>query len=407
MKRITAVLVAFVLILTTFAACGKKSSDNDSGDTASYEALYMPVLKKYKQALDEDWTKEKYLENNLTPSLATLDKTAAPAFAFLDLNGDRTPELFIGRADQTATVYDLYTVTEENAIKQLTAPATEEAPYTLTDDNRLVQEGDGYETLEVMTYYELTDDDLTPTDSYIHDAQQVVGGTSEWYHATGELPTAETEFDAGALEAITEEEYIAKTVYALGKLVMETFEALVLPAASEVAEAAIDVVTTADAESAAAPTKETKTETAPAEESTTEATPGEASAVFSPVSGVTMRYDPAIAHEVADTDLGAAVGGLIEKEGKWAMYYLDKYDNSLYRQQFQYSIESLKSTYPVETQTIGNYEYTTVSFGNQEGAFGREYICDVGSYTLVALINTKSGDDFSEPEAILATLTLG
>ena len=103
MKRILAIVLALALILTTFAACGKKKSST-AEDTSEYEALYAPVLKKYKQAFEENWSREKFMENNLSPNLAALDKTAEPSFAFLDLNGDKTPELFIGRADQRATV---------------------------------------------------------------------------------------------------------------------------------------------------------------------------------------------------------------------------------------------------------------------------------------------------------------
>ncbi|MBQ5969665.1 MAG: hypothetical protein IJL52_06070 [Clostridia bacterium] len=240
MKRILAIVLALALILTTFAACGKKKSST-AEDTSEYEALYAPVLKKYKQAFEENWSREKFMENNLSPNLAALDKTAEPSFAFLDLNGDKTPELFIGRADQRATVYDMYTATDDHAIKQVTTPTTEET-YTLTNDNRLVREDDSYEKLDVVTFYELEDDALTPKDSYIHDEEQIINGMDAWFHATGDLPASESEFYAEDMNVITEAEYIEKTAYELGKLVMKTFAELV-PADDDTAQ---DTEPTAD-----------------------------------------------------------------------------------------------------------------------------------------------------------------
>ncbi|MBR3551944.1 MAG: hypothetical protein IKN72_00980 [Clostridia bacterium] len=227
MKRMLAVFLALALLLTTFAACGKKKPSAENG-ASEYELLYAPVLKKYKQAFDEGWSGEKFAENNLSPKLANLDKTAAPSFAFFDLNGDKTPELFIGRADQRATVYDMYTAAQDNTIRQLVVPTDETVP-TLTDDNRLVKPQNSYAHLDIVTYYELEGDALTPADSYIHDAGQLIDGTDAWFHATGDLPASESEFYAEDMDVITEAEYNEKTTYTTGELAMKSFADLVLP----------------------------------------------------------------------------------------------------------------------------------------------------------------------------------
>ncbi|MBQ5968590.1 MAG: hypothetical protein IJL52_00560 [Clostridia bacterium] len=228
MKRPLALLLACILLLTTFAGCGKKKPGAKADDTAEYEALYAPVLKKYKQAFEEEWPREKFLETGLAPNLAGLEKTAEPSFAFLDLNNDKTPELFIGRADEAATVYDLYTADGES-IKQLTDTAKEPV-LTLTDDNRLVDEIDDYESLEVTTFYKMDDDSLTPTDSYIHDAGMIIDGMDAWYHATGELPKSESEFYAEDMDVISKDDYDrGATGYTEAKLAMKEFAELVLP----------------------------------------------------------------------------------------------------------------------------------------------------------------------------------
>lgn len=229
MKRPLALLLACILLLTTFAGCGKKKPGAKADDTAEYEALYAPVLKKYKQAFEEEWPREKFLETGLAPNLAGLEKTAEPSFAFLDLNNDKTPELFIGRADEAATVYDLYTVDDAQTPVPLIDPTTETV-LTLTGDNRLVDEIDDYESLEVTTFYKMDDDSLTPTDSYIHDPDKIIDGMDEWYHATGELPKSESEFYAEDMEVISKDDYDrGATGYTEAKLAMKEFAELVLP----------------------------------------------------------------------------------------------------------------------------------------------------------------------------------
>ena len=235
MKRALSLLLALALLLTTFAGCRKQPPADDAEDTSAYELLYAPVLKKYKQAFDENWPREKFMETGLSPQLAALEKTAEPAFAFLDLDGDKTPELFIGRTDQSSKVYDLYTAQEDShTIKRLTVPA-EETVLTLTDDRRLVEQNTSYESLEIVTYYELENAALTPTDSYIHDADLIVDGENEWYHRTGILPEDETEFYADDMDVITEAEYIEKTAYQLGSLLVKLFADLVLPEIDDIA----------------------------------------------------------------------------------------------------------------------------------------------------------------------------
>ena len=224
MKRTAALLLALVLILSTFAGCMKKEPSANREDTSEFEALYAPVLKKYKQALDENWPKEKFMENSLSPHLANLDKQAAPSFAFLDLNGDKTPELFIGRADQRAAVYDLYTV-DRGVIRQLTNTA--DGPLTLTDEARLVKDVDAYESLEITTYYELTDGELTAADSYIFDADRIIDGENAWYHRTGDLPADEGSFYADEMDVISEADYNrAAKDYKKGELAMKAFDDL-------------------------------------------------------------------------------------------------------------------------------------------------------------------------------------
>ena len=225
MKRTLALLLAIILLLSSFTGCKKTpSGDAEPEDTAAFEALYAPVLKKYKQALDENWSTEKFSAGNLSPLLARLDKAAEPHFAFLDLNGDKTPELFIGRADQPAAVYDLYTVSG-NSIRQLVNTADEQV-LTLTDDNLLAEDSAAYEHLDVTTFYELDGVVLAPADSYIRDAERIVDGENEWFRRAGELPQDETKFYADDMEIISEAEYTAAKNYKQGELRMRSFDTL-------------------------------------------------------------------------------------------------------------------------------------------------------------------------------------
>ena len=222
MKRTLALILALVLLLTTFTGCMKKKSGTKAEDTSEYEALYAPVLKKYKQAFDENWPREKFIENNLSPNLANLDKTAEPSFAFLDLDGDKTPELFIGRADRRAEVYDLYTVDGET-IRQLTDPADESA-LTLTDDDQLVQQRSEYEHLDVTTLLALQGGRLTATRHYIYDAAKMIDGMDDYFVTTSDLPEDELEIYADQLEVISKADYDrAAKDYKRGALPLQDF----------------------------------------------------------------------------------------------------------------------------------------------------------------------------------------
>ena len=236
MKRILALLLCILLVLTTFSGCLKKKSGTRTEDTSAYELLYAPVLKKYKQALDETWPRDKYLSAGLSPRLASLDKSAAPSFAFLDLDGDKTPELFIGRADQPAAVFDLYTTDGENIKQLLDAP--QEPAVTLTDDRRLVEtDNDTYESLDVTTFYELQDGNLAKTDSYIHDAD-----AGAWYYVPGDPGIIDRE----EWTVIDETEYAEKISYQPGKLAMNLFADLVLSEAEDTVEEVNDPAQTED-----------------------------------------------------------------------------------------------------------------------------------------------------------------
>ncbi|MBR3554010.1 MAG: hypothetical protein IKN72_11595 [Clostridia bacterium] len=200
MKRTLALLLTLVLILTTFAGCMKKKSGGKAEDTSEYEALYAPVLKKYKQAFDENWPREKFIENNLSPNLATLEKTAEPSFAFLDLNGDKTPELFIGRKGNDGVADDLYTITKDGDIQQIGMSDENKTVTVGTDDRIYTDETDGTgKTVTTVGLFE--DSKVEPTDTYLRDPGETTDGEHEWFRKN----------DSDEYEPITEEEYIEGT----------------------------------------------------------------------------------------------------------------------------------------------------------------------------------------------------
>ena len=226
MKRAVALALTLVLLLTTFAGCIKKTDGSpEPEDTSEYEALYAPVLKKYKQAFDEGWSREKFAENHLAPGLANLEKTAEPSFAFVDLDGDKTPELFIGRADEPATAYDMYSI-KDDTISQLT-DAAQDTTLTLTDDCRMIETDDSYAHLEVTVIYEVKDGEVTMVEALIHDPDMMIDGMHPFFRATAPLPADEKEIYGELVEVISEEDYSrAATQYKKAETQMKTFEEL-------------------------------------------------------------------------------------------------------------------------------------------------------------------------------------
>ncbi|MBQ5968730.1 MAG: hypothetical protein IJL52_01270 [Clostridia bacterium] len=227
MKRTIALVLTLALLLTAIAGCVKKSpgAKAEPEDTSEYEALYAPVLKKYKQAFDEGWSREKFVENNLSPNLANLDKSAEPSFAFVDLDNDKTPELFIGRADEPATAYDLYRADSEG-IRQLT-DATSEAPMTVTEDGRLVETGDDYAHLEVTVFYEVRDGEVVPVKAVIHDPDRIIDGMNDCFETDAALPADEREIYADMLQVISQADYDREAKdYKQAETQMKTFDDL-------------------------------------------------------------------------------------------------------------------------------------------------------------------------------------
>ncbi len=80
--------------------------------------LYKDVLKKYKQALKENWNWVKISQENLGSISKILIDKKKPSlkklgYAYYDINSDGIDELFIGEVKKSgATVYDIYTMVD-------------------------------------------------------------------------------------------------------------------------------------------------------------------------------------------------------------------------------------------------------------------------------------------------------
>lgn len=93
--------------------------DKNQGTKGEY--LYGDILKKYKEALKENWTAIKCKEENLGeiyPSISKKNKKGLKkaGYAYFDINDDGIDELFIGEMTKGDIIYDVYTMVNRKPV---------------------------------------------------------------------------------------------------------------------------------------------------------------------------------------------------------------------------------------------------------------------------------------------------
>ena len=89
------------------------------------------VIEKYEKATTEDWTKEQYMQNDISFLVASKDIYWQYGYAQVDLNGDGSNELIITDGEE---IYDLYILMEDGGAGHIIS-ATDERSYFLCKDN--------------------------------------------------------------------------------------------------------------------------------------------------------------------------------------------------------------------------------------------------------------------------------
>ena len=102
---------------------------NDTSETLP--AGFAHVIEKYEKATTEDWTKDQYMQNDISYLLASKNIYWQYGYAQMDLNGDGSNELIITDGEE---IYDVYILMEDGGAGHIIS-ATDERSYFLCKDN--------------------------------------------------------------------------------------------------------------------------------------------------------------------------------------------------------------------------------------------------------------------------------
>lgn len=93
------------------------------------EEIYAETLEKYRTAVNEGWDMEQYIQEGLSDFCSYISSDEL-GYTLIDVNGDRTKELFIGRMEevQNGLFYDAYAI-KDGKVVLLTQSAYRNAIY--------------------------------------------------------------------------------------------------------------------------------------------------------------------------------------------------------------------------------------------------------------------------------------
>ncbi len=115
------------------------------------EQLYAPILEKYRTALSQDYDMGQLRDAGLNYMCAYHDDTSEIGYAFLDVDQNGIPELFIGEISEGDYFFDYYTIIEGTSI--LVAQSSERDRYYLCADGAIANEGSSSAFDSFSAYY--------------------------------------------------------------------------------------------------------------------------------------------------------------------------------------------------------------------------------------------------------------
>ncbi len=221
MKK-TAVIMILCLLCVMLAACGKGQTtkedaevdkavtqapeenaegeeENPEEESFDYEAAYSTVLDRYKEAIAEKMDGTELGLNGMSPACEDFyegdDPLANIGYAYLDINKDDMPELFIGSMDGSRVI-EVYTIVDQSVV--VVVSSSTNVDYSFYNNTMFGSCGVMSEKTIGYNYYLLNGTQLQFVEGVLEDSLFTTEMT--WYKADSD------DYNAANDTVITEEE---------------------------------------------------------------------------------------------------------------------------------------------------------------------------------------------------------
>ncbi len=149
------------------------------------EALYTDILNKYCKAISEHWDVERLFDERLCYLLYYTDYNPSDlGYAFIDVDKNGTPELFIGKIKQTGSdrgvFFDMYTIIGGKAVK--IDESAERAMYFLCQNNKVHNHSSDSALISYDDYYSFDGNSLSLIEALKYDAYY--DENDPWFYST-------------------------------------------------------------------------------------------------------------------------------------------------------------------------------------------------------------------------------
>ena len=158
-------------------ACNRFLQSEASADEGYLDPLYVDVLSRYVQAVEEEWSMEKCGQEQISSLTTYLEGIDEIGYTLMDLDGDGANELIVSDGN---IIYSLYCIQNQNAV--WCCYSTERMVYTLTlcDGYNIAFRGANSASSTRYEFFYFEDYGLKPKDIIIYDAE--VDPENPWFY---------------------------------------------------------------------------------------------------------------------------------------------------------------------------------------------------------------------------------